>query len=120
MQESKAVDAEIVELDRDIVAFDNNLKQLEILMNKTFPPDKINQLIMDLCTADDSVFTKDGDERKTPNWAARKAGLEKVMGVLKYAKKESVTSDNAPSKIIIQVHQQAAPEVKRVREKKQK
>lgn len=116
-KEESAITPEIVD-GKDLAVAERGLAELEALAKKAFPPKRIVSLIEDLCTAEDVSMTNRGERYVTPNWGARKSGVEKAMGILHYEHKESKYSNGAPSKIVIQVLQKAEPEHKPKKEEK--
>lgn len=87
----KAVKAEVVPAPSKLETMlktEEGLTKLERMLRDTFTEDKIVQYIGDLCEAEDIKMTKEGAEWRTPNWTARKEGLDRVLELLRIRKQE--------------------------------
>jgi hypothetical protein len=105
------VNPEIVETGNAIRKLEAHVVELRELSLKRFPAKRIVKMVEDLCTANNVRMTKYG-EIETPDWEARKNGLDRVMAIGGFDKRESISQDRSPSKIIIQVLNTGTPNVK--------
>lgn len=97
-------DAEIVAEAPKLVKSAEGLSRLERLLEKDFPQEKLVGYLRDLCEAEDVKMTKEGVEYRAPNWDARKNGLDRVLDLLRYRRKnEPVVGEGAPVKLIFNV-----------------
>lgn len=101
--------AEIMETTSKLIAVNKSLAYLEGILSKTFTPEKIKSLLVDLCEASDVIVTKEGDEIKKPNWDARKNGVDRVLKLLKYTNKNDNAAEGSltPTKIIFNIVNEA-------------
>lgn len=97
------IEAKIIGVERDLEKTEKGLSQLEKTIQKHFTPEKIEALVVDLCTANDIKRDRNGEEYTTPNWEARKNGLDRVLGLLKYTKKDATPVDQGATKIVFQI-----------------
>ncbi len=93
------LEAEIVKTSTELVKSEKGLNQLERILNTQFTPEKIQKYIQDLCEAEDTRMTAAGPIT-TPNWEARKNGLDRVLSLLRYTKKDGFVEEKAPAKIV--------------------
>jgi len=100
--EMNAKEIELVEKSRAIIQSDKSLNELERILQAEFPPERIRKLIVDLCEAEDVRMSKMG-AYATPNWDARKNGIDRVLNLLRYTKKEGRVIDGPPTKIVFQI-----------------
>jgi hypothetical protein len=92
--------AEIVEAQaKDLINTSEGLELLEKLLKETFPQPKIRDYIRDLCEAEDIKMSKMGPY-KTPNWRARKDGLDKVLDLLNFKRVVDMTGQRVPTKVV--------------------
>lgn len=97
-------EAEIVTQAPRLVKSAEGLSRLERLLEKDFPQEKLVGYLRDLCEAEDVKMTKEGMEYRAPNWDARKNGLDRVLELLRYKRKnEPVVGDGPPVKLIFNV-----------------
>jgi len=79
-----------------------------ILLNRylkeEFDPVRLKKMVQDLCEASDTRYNIGAGFYKTPNWAARDKGIDRVLKMLKYIQKEEgVSQTNHPTQIIFNV-----------------
>lgn len=86
-----------------LISTGEGLALLERYLQEAFPQDAIKKMILDLCTAEDVRMGKTGEYR-TPNWQARRDGLDRVLKLLKYtAAVEHAGSQRLPTKVTFNV-----------------
>lgn len=103
LNSDETLQAEIVETRKALDTVSKGLVQLEKVIEQHYTPEKIEQLVTDLCHANDVRRDKNGDEYRTPNWEARKNGLNYVLSLLRYTKKDATPVDQAATKIVFQI-----------------
>lgn len=92
--------AEIVEAQaQDLISTADGLALLEVHLKEAFPQEKIRKLLEDLCGAEDIKMSKLGEYR-TPNWLARKNGLDRVLDLLRYKQVVETTGHRVPTKVV--------------------
>lgn len=72
---------------------------MENLLKEHYGDKKIIDKIKDLWTAEDTKFSKEAGFYKTPNWEAQKNGLDRVLELRGYKKKDSGTDVVIPTQI---------------------
>lgn len=114
MSENEVMPAEIVDKATELVRTEEGLAMLEKVLKETFTPEALKKMLLDLCQAEDIKMSKEG-AYTTPNWSARRDGLDRVMNVLGYGGKDENSGSGGggrlPSKIVFNIVQNA-PEKK--------
>lgn len=99
-----STEAEIVEAAPKLIKSPDGLNRLERMLEKTFPTETLVSYLQDLCQAEDTKIDKEGNHHQVPNWDARKNGLDRVIELLRYKRKDAPTSgEGMPVKLIFNV-----------------
>ncbi len=89
---------------RDLVAIEKSIALLESELQKVATPQQVAKWILELCEANNLRVDSQGNQYKTPDWNARKGGLEMVMAQLNLqSKNQPVQKVTGDTKILIQV-----------------
>lgn len=81
----------------------DGLTRFQAKIQEAFPLETLVGYVKDLCEAEDIRMSKRGEEFRTPNWDARKNGLDRALQVLGYRHKDEAPREAAPVQIVISV-----------------
>lgn len=84
---------------KGMISTSEGFELLEKLLRETFPQDRIKELINELCKAEDIKMSKAG-KYTTPNWRARREGLDRVIDLLNYTKTVDAVGRSLPTKVV--------------------
>lgn len=66
---------------------EQGLEILDILLQKSIPPEKIEAVLLELLNAEDTKMSKLGEAYRTPNWQAKIAGLDQALKLKRFTQK---------------------------------
>lgn len=72
------------------------LEILDYLLQKSFPPERINAILQDLVNASDTKTTKSGEFYQTPNWLARVHGLTQALKLKRFTSSQDGEISSMP------------------------
>lgn len=83
---------------------EQGMELLDILLQKSIPPERINEVLLELLNATDKKMARDGSFYETVNWQAKVAGLEQALKLKRFTKdKEGHVGDQPIMKITLNV-----------------
>jgi hypothetical protein len=83
---------------------DQGLELLDVLLQNSVPPEKIDSVIQELLSAEDTKVTTKGDFYKTTNWSAKIAGLEQALKLKRFTQaRDGNVGDQPITKITFNV-----------------
>lgn len=102
--ESPAQIPEIVDTKgSEIQRVEHEIKRFERFLSEQAPPELIGQLLLDICHAENIHRDQNGNEYRTPAWASRVQGLDRLLQARRFVTKEDTVPKPQVNKIVIQV-----------------
>lgn len=75
---------------------DQGLELLDVLLQNSVPPEKVNAVILELLEAKDTKVTAKGEFYETTNWNAKIAGLEQALKLKRFTQTRDGTVGDQP------------------------
>jgi len=89
---------------KDLITEDEANRLFRTFVNDNIRPQDLARYLKELCEAENTYYTKDGEKVVTPNWEARKNGYDRALSALRILQGESNSINvNHPTKVIFNV-----------------
>lgn len=103
--EAPAVHPEIIETERELAKVDEGLSQLVRVLKQRYSPEKVADMLGEMCEANDMKVDKDGGEHFNPDWQTRVKGWDRLTAMLGYTKKDATPVESGATKIVFNIVQ---------------